>query len=126
MAYDEKAAARVRVALKRKRGLIEKKMFGGLAFLLDGHMCCGVIGDDLVLRLGEEEAARARLKSHTRPMDFTGRPMSSMVYVAPPGYRTEENLARWLDRAVRFVRTLPPKKSAGSRPRARASTSARL
>lgn len=109
MAYDEKAAARVRAALKRRKGIREKKMFGGLAFLLHGNMCCGVLGEDLVLRLGEEDSARARREPHTRPMDFTGRAMNSMVYVAPAGYRTDEKLSQWLERAVKFGRTLPPR-----------------
>jgi TfoX/Sxy family transcriptional regulator of competence genes len=125
LAYDEKAASRIRMALKRRKGVSEKKMFGGLSFLLDGNMCCGVIGNDLVLRLGEEEAAKARREPHTRPMDFTGRAMNSMVYVAPEGYRTDGKLARWLERAVTFGRTLPPKPKPGSTPRGSASTSRR-
>lgn len=112
MAYDENVAARVRSALKRRRGITEKRMFGGLAFLLDGNMCCGVLGEDLVLRLGEDEAAKARREAHTRPMDFTGRAMNSMVYVAPAGYRTDAKLARWLERAVKFGKSLPAKPGA--------------
>ncbi len=109
MAYDEKVAARVRGAVTRRKGITEKKMFGGLSFLLHGNMCCGVIGEDLVLRLGEQDASNARREAHTRPMDFTGRAMKSMVYVAPAGYRTDEKLSRWLERAVTFTRTIPPR-----------------
>lgn len=109
MAHDAEAAARVRRLLSRRSGFSEKKMFGGVAFLLDGHMCCGVVSSDLVLRLGEEEAAKALRRPHTRPMDFTGRPLKSMVYVAPAGYRSAPALKRWVDAAVAFVRTLPPK-----------------
>lgn len=110
MGYDERAADRVRRALRRRRGVwSERRMFGGLCFLLDGHMCCGLIGSDLVLRLGNDGAARALLEPATRPMDFTGTPLKSMVYVAPSGYATDDALADWLGRSVRFVRSLPRK-----------------
>lgn len=109
MAYDERTAERIRHAVRRRRGVSERRMFGGLCFLLNGHMCCGLVGADLVLRLGEEGAADALLEPATRPMDFTGTPLKSMVYVAPAGYSTDEALAAWLARAMRFVRTLPPK-----------------
>ena len=85
MAYDEMLADRVRAAITALDGNVtERKMFGGLAFLLEGNMCCGVLGDRLVLRLGAE----ALREPHTRPMDFTGRAMASMMYVAPEGYAT--------------------------------------
>lgn len=82
-------------------------MFGGLAFLVDGKMCCGVIGKDLVLRLGEEGTVRALGRAHTREMDFTGRSLKTMVYVAPGGYRRETDLRRWVGRAIEYVRSLP-------------------
>ena len=109
MAYDEELAARVRKTLARRRGVTEKKMFGGLAFLVQGNMCCGVLKKDLVLRLGKEGTAKALKERHTRKMDFTGRALSSMVYVAPSGYRTDEDLSAWVKRALVFVKTLPPK-----------------
>lgn len=84
-------------------------MFGGLAFLIRGHMCCGVVGDSLVLRLGNDGAAAALLKPNTRPMDFTGKPMKSMVYVEPAALTEDVDLTRWLDQAMSFVATLPPK-----------------
>jgi TfoX/Sxy family transcriptional regulator of competence genes len=109
VAYDERLAARVRAVLKRGRGLTERRMFGGLAFLLNGHMACGVLGDTLVLRLGAEGAKRALARLHTRPMDFTGRALASMVYVEPAGHRRDADLRAWLARAVRFARALPAK-----------------
>lgn len=113
MAFDETVAARVRKALGRRAGITEKRMFGGLAFLLHGNMCCGVVGKDLMLRLGEG-AARALEEPHVRPMDFTGKPLKTMVYVKPGAA-----LERWVGRAVTFARTLPPKglKARATRPR---------
>lgn len=84
-------------------------MFGGTAFLLDGHMVCGVQGESLVLRLGREGAATALRRRHTRPMDFTGKPLASMVYVDPPGYRRDADLRAWVEQAIRFARALPRK-----------------
>jgi len=84
-------------------------MFGGIAFMVNGHMCCGVNGRDLMLRLGEEGATDALQEPHVRPMDFTGKPLASMVYVGPGGHRNDVDLRGWVERAVRFVRSLPPK-----------------
>jgi TfoX/Sxy family transcriptional regulator of competence genes len=109
MAFDESVAARVRQALARQKGITERKMFGGVAFLLNGNMCCGVLDNLLVLRLGPEEAAVALREAHTRVMDFTGKPMKSMFYVAPEGYTSESALREWVHRAVSFASSLPAK-----------------
>lgn len=109
MAYDEELAARAREALAERVDLDERRMFGGLALMAGGHMCCGVIGDDLVVRLGEEGADAALDEPHTRPMDFTGRPMRGYVYVAPPATRTVDDVRPWVERALAFVGTLPPR-----------------
>jgi len=109
MAYDEKLADRLRVVLKRRRGIEEKKMFGGLAFMLNGNMCCGVNQKNLVLRLGKQGAAEALDEPHTREMDFTGRSLKTMIYVRPAGYRRDVNLQRWVARAVDYVKSLPRK-----------------
>jgi len=85
-------------------------MFGGLTFMLGGHMCCGVAGHDLVLRLGEPRAAKAVGRPHVRYCDFTGRPMKTMVTVAPDGLADGEALTKWVRQAVNFVRSQPPKK----------------
>lgn len=109
MPYNSDLAERVRKTLKRRRGITERKMFGGLAFMLNGNMCCGVIEKDLVLRLGDDGAAMALSKPHTRPMDFTGKPLKSMVFVSFAGYRSDDELKAWVSRAVDYVKTLPAK-----------------
>ena len=109
MAYDEQLADRVREVLKRRRGVSEKKMFGGLAFLVNGHMACGVIGDDLMVRVGPDAYEAALEKTGCRPMDFTGRPMKGMVYVGPGGHRRKPSLEAWVKQGVSYARSLPPK-----------------
>jgi TfoX/Sxy family transcriptional regulator of competence genes len=109
MAYDETLAARIRQALAPRPDIDERKMFGGLAFMLRGNMCCGVAGERLMLRLGNEGAAAALREPHTRPMDFTGKPLKSMVYVDPEGIASPEDLNRWVNRAADFAAALPPK-----------------
>lgn len=108
MAYDEKLAARVRGALARRRGVEEKKMFGGLAFMLRGSMCCGVAKGDLVLRVGPARAAEALRSPHARYCDFTGRPMKGMIMISPAGCRTAPAVRRWVDLAVAFVQGSVP------------------
>jgi TfoX/Sxy family transcriptional regulator of competence genes len=109
MAYDETLAERVRAELAGEDALTERKMFGGLAFMLDGNMACGIVRDELMLRLGPEGADRALDEPHVRPMDFTGRPMTGMVFVSPGGLG-DEALRHWVREAASYVRTLPPKR----------------
>jgi len=109
MAYNEQLADRIRTTLNGQRGWTEKKMFGGLCFLLKGHMGCGIVGDTLMLRMGEERAKAALKKPLTRKMDFTGRPLKGMVYVDPAAISTPASLKRWIGQASEFVATLPPK-----------------
>ena len=92
MAYDEKLAQRVRALVGARKGFSEKKMFGGVAFLIDGKMCCGVLKDDLVARISVEDYEDALSKPHVRPMDFTGRPMRGYVYVEPAALRSTRSL----------------------------------
>lgn len=106
MAYDEKLAARVRALFEGKRDFAEKKMFGGVAFMLKGKMCCGVLKDDLVARVGAQRYAQALKKPHVRPMNFTGREMKGYVYVAPPATKNARSLKRWVDACAEFVATL--------------------
>lgn len=106
MAYDEKLADRVRKALAGHKGLSEKKLFGGIAFMLRGKMCCGVLKRDLVVRIGAERYAEALTRPHARPMNFTGRPLKGFVYVGPGGCRTDKVLKRWLNQAMEFVSSL--------------------
>ncbi len=109
MAYDEHLASRIRKALSRHEGLTEKKMFGGISFMIRGNMCCGVVRNDLVVRVGPEQYEEAVMEPHARPMDFTGRPLKGFVYVGPRGHRSDEALAKWLKRGVDLTASLPPK-----------------
>jgi TfoX/Sxy family transcriptional regulator of competence genes len=109
MPYDEQLADRVRKLLARRKGITEKKMFGGLCFLLNGNMCCGVIHDELVLRLGPEGAPQALQQPNTREMDFTGKPIKSMVYLTPAGHEKDAALRQWVTQAIDFTANLPPK-----------------
>lgn len=84
-------------------------MFGGIAFMLHGKMCCGVVKDDLVVRVGPEQYEKALSQPHARPMDFTGRPLRGFVFVDPTGYKTDKPLAKWVEQAVEFAMTLPRK-----------------
>lgn len=110
MAFDGVLADRVREVLAEQDGVTERKMFGGLAFMIGGHMACGIVGEELMLRLGNEGADAALDRPHVRPMDFTGRPMHSMVFVEPAGVRDDAALRGWVGEAVAFVGTLPPKR----------------
>ena len=109
MAYDEKLADRVRVILKRRRGIRERKMFGGLAFLVNGHMACGVIGEDLMVRVGPDAYQFALKRPGARPMDFTGRPMNGMIYVGPRGHRRAPSLKAWVEEGLSYARSFPPR-----------------
>lgn len=109
MAYDESLAERVRARLRRKRGFVEKKMFGGVGFLLHGNMCVGIWKDSLVVRLGPNGYDSALDEPHVRPFDITGKAMTGWVLVEPAGVADDEELQHWIDTAVRFVGTLPPK-----------------
>lgn len=114
MAYDEKLAERVREILAADPALSERKMFGGLAFMLDGNMYCGIVADRLMLRLGADLAQSALERPHVQPMDFTGRPMTGMVYVASEGLRGK-TLRPWVEQAAGFARTHPPKTARAKR-----------
>ena len=109
MAYDEGLAERIRKVLAPHRKISERKMFGGLAFMSDGHMFVGITGETLMARIGAEYYEQALLRRHVRKMDFTGRPMKGYVFVDPPGFGSDADLAAWIDRCLRFVQTLPRK-----------------
>lgn len=109
MAYSESIAQRVRASLLGRPDLREQKMFGGIAFLLAGNMCVGVLGDSLMARVGPEQYGEALTQPHARPMDFTGRSMRGFVYVDPEGFAEDADLQAWLARCVRFAESLPPK-----------------
>lgn len=107
MGYDERTAARIRDLLAKRHDVVERKMFGGLTFMVNGAMCCGITSDALVVRVGPAAYEAALAEPHARPMTFTGRPLAGMVYVDPPGYRTERALARWIERGLAFVIAAP-------------------
>lgn len=109
MAYDQTLAMRVRRALARKKAVTEIKMFGGLCFTVRGNMCCGVLQDDLVLRVPRESYEKILAKPHVRPMNFTGRPLRGLIFVSPKGHKTAKRLRGWIDAAVEFAMSLPPK-----------------
>ena len=109
MAYDEAAADRVRKAVATHSGLTERKMFGGLCLMVNGNMFAGIIGDELMLRVGKERFEELLAKPGARPMDFTGRPMNGYLYVSPVAFATDKALTTWLEDALSFVETLPPK-----------------
>jgi TfoX/Sxy family transcriptional regulator of competence genes len=118
MAYDERLAERIRRGLAGHPGTTEKAMFGGLCFMVNGSMCVGLIGDELMVRVGPDAHDAALEEPHVRPMDFTGRPMRGYIFVEPDGTTTPRALQRWLDRGVSFAATLPRR---ASKPRARAT-----
>jgi TfoX/Sxy family transcriptional regulator of competence genes len=109
MAFDESLAARIRDALARKHGVEERKMFGGIVFMLNGNMLVGVWKDSLIVRLGDEQAEEALLGPHVKPFDITGRPMKNWALVEPAGVEEEEQLKDWIKRAIKFVGKMPAK-----------------
>jgi hypothetical protein len=122
MAYDETVANRVRRALGEQGDFDEKRMFGGLAFMVRGHMCCGIVGSEIMVRVGPDGYAEALAAPHARPMDFTGRPLTGMVYVGSAGFKTEAALDVWVGRGLAFVLSLrarEPSKLVAKQPRPR-------
>jgi TfoX/Sxy family transcriptional regulator of competence genes len=109
MAYDEGLAERVRDALAEVGEITEKKMFGGVAFMLSGNMCVGIVKDDLMIRVGPHEHDELVGRPHARPMDFTGRTMKGFLYVAPEGVEDDSDLAEWVQHGLAFAGSLPPK-----------------
>lgn len=121
MAYSDRLASRVRTVLSRCRGKTgERQMFGGICFTMNGHMVCGVVKDDLMVRVGSDAYQKSLRRRHVRPMDFTGRPMVGFVYVAAAGLKSAESLKSWIGASVSHARKLPPKsamKAKGSKTR---------
>jgi len=109
MPYDESLATRVRALVATREGYSERKMFGGLCFMLNGNMFAGVVRDDLMLRVGKDAFDEALTRPGAKPMDFTGRPMAGMVFVEPQGHASDDALEAWLNDALTYVETIPPK-----------------
>lgn len=123
MAYDEALVGRIRAAVSRRSNVDEKKMFGGVAFLLDGKMFCGVVKDELMVRVGPAAFERALRRPHVRPMDFTGRPMKGYVFVGAAGCRQLRAVADWAEAGLSFVKTIAKgKKKEPAAPKAAAKT----
>ena len=109
MAFSEALAGRIRQRLARRKNVEERKMFGGIGFLLNGNLLVGVWMDSLVVRLGEEEGEEALKEPHVREFDITGQAMKGWVLVEPEGVEGDDQLSDWIERATRFVRALPAK-----------------
>ena len=109
MAYDEDLVERIRVVLADRPDVSERKMFGGLTFMLRGNMCCGVDKTNLLVRVGPDAYDEALALPGARLMDFTDRPMKGMVFVGPEGYESDDGLAAWVERGVEYALSLPAK-----------------
>lgn len=109
MAADQGLIERIRAVIGDRPEVNEKHMFGGVAFMLNGNMACGPTDERLMVRLGKEGAAAALSEPHVTPMDFTGRPLSTMIYVLPEGIDDDGDLRAWVERGLAFAASLPPK-----------------
>jgi TfoX/Sxy family transcriptional regulator of competence genes len=109
VAYDQELADRVRELLAPRQAVSEREMFGGIGFMVGGNMACGVHGEQLIVRLGSEEGARALEEETVRPFDLTGRPMKGWILVSPEGTTTDGDLAGWVDAGADFASSLPAK-----------------
>jgi len=109
MAFDEGVAERLRSIFAGHADIVEKQMFGGLAFMHAGNMCCGIIGDVLMARVGPTAYAEALKQPYVREMDFTGKAMKGFVYVDPAGFSEDDDLLRWIHLCQAFTATLPEK-----------------
>ena len=110
MAYDETLAERIRDYFQFRADVEAKKMFGGLCFMVSGHMCCGIVDGMLMARVGPDQYKKCLERDYAREMDFTGKAMRGMVYVAPEGLEGDSELRGWLELCEQFVSSLPPKK----------------
>lgn len=109
MAYDEQLDGRIIDFIADWKNTDRRKMFGGVCHLMNGNMFCGVYKDFLILRLGEENARKALSLPHVKPFDITGKPMKGWVMVAADGFKSDSDLADWLNQARIFANSLPPK-----------------
>jgi hypothetical protein len=110
MAYDEELAKRLRNIFDQRSDVVEKKMFGGLCFMVSDHMCCGIVGDTLMARVGPDMYKECLKQKYVKEMDFTGKPMKGFVYVQPEGISEDLELSGWVDKCLSFVLSLPKKK----------------
>jgi TfoX/Sxy family transcriptional regulator of competence genes len=116
---NEELVNLVRQTIGPRQDIAEKRMFGGVAFLLEGKMTCGVVGNDLMLRISHEDFDAALSEDHIRPMDFTGRPMRGFLYLSREGWENQKIRKRWVDGGIAYAASLPAKKPRKARPRVR-------
>lgn len=109
MAHDEALAGRVRAALSARADIVEKKLMGGICFMLAGNMCCGVSRSALLVRVGRDAYEATLARPHVRPLEMGGRRARGFVLVDRDGCRTAETLATWIEAGLTFASTLPPK-----------------
>lgn len=109
MAYDEGLEQRVMELMEDKPGIVRKKMFGGVCFLLYGNMVCGIIKDDLIVRVGLERYEASLKLPHTRKFDLTGKYMKGWVMVSSEGYETDDDLFEWVQHGIQYASSLPSK-----------------
>jgi TfoX/Sxy family transcriptional regulator of competence genes len=113
VAYSEELAERIREIIDSRPRVVERKMFGGVAWMVNGNMACGVIGEDLMVRLDRDEAEQALVEEHVGPMDFTGRRMRGFIVVEAAGISDAHDLGRWVDTGADYAEALPAKTSRG-------------
>lgn len=111
MAYNLTLAQRIREMVYGQKDASERKMFGGICFMIGGNMVCGVVGDELMSRINPESHAAALEKPHVKPMEFTGRSMKGYLFIEPEGIRTKKELAYWVNQGIRIAQSIPPKGS---------------
>ena len=109
MAYNEAAAKRIELILADEPKLETKKMFGGIGYLINGNMACGVNKDDLIVRVGPDGYGEAVIRPHARPFNMTGRPMKGWIMVGADGYADDDDLRNWVNEGTEFARSLPAK-----------------
>ncbi len=109
MAYDEGLMQRIEEILEKQPGFDSKKMFGGICFLLSGNMACGIVNEDLIVRVGKDNYEKCLALPHTKEFDMTGRPMTGWVVISPNGYESDDQLQGWVQYGIDTAMSLPPK-----------------
>jgi TfoX/Sxy family transcriptional regulator of competence genes len=109
MTLNESIAAKIRAEVNQYSGVVEKKMFGGIGFIVNGNMACGVNGSALIVRVGPEQSQEALSRPHTKLFDMTGRPMAGWIKIEPGGFEAERDLKNWIKEGMEYALTLPPK-----------------
>jgi TfoX/Sxy family transcriptional regulator of competence genes len=109
VSYDEGLAERLREVFVDVPDVVEKKMFGGLCMMVSGNMCCGIVDETLMARVGPDQYFQCLELPSAREMDFTGKPLKGMIYVDPEGISEDDDLQGWVNRCMSFMKLLPPK-----------------